>query len=368
MMRSVILEDQSEFASLERAWEKLLDASKSENIFLTFDWLYVWWRHHGDGCKKLCLALVFENDELVGIAPLMRVREYGFTRLKFLSSPLADYEDFLIAGDEDKRSRVIGEIFDTLYKAKGWDVFHLHRLREDSLNFKSLCLITAKASPFWTSLTSHCEGAPFIHISENWEAYQARLKKKFITDTKRCAALLRQEVDYRFVELGSDEKTLQEILSDLINLHKERCLLARKRSVFEDIKTQAFFREVTLRLQKKGRLNVTYIQLNGSRPAVQLSFQFKKSLYYYMPTFSSAFKRFSVGRLLLFDLIEKAFIKGFNRFDFMLGEEAYKDKFQPQQASLYFLAAAPKTLRGIMAYGIFQHLNLVVKKLLRKRW
>ena len=58
-----------EFGDLSDQWNKLLAETPSNNIFLTWEWLYTWARHYL-GENRLHILLACEDDQIVGIAPL----------------------------------------------------------------------------------------------------------------------------------------------------------------------------------------------------------------------------------------------------------------------------------------------------------
>src|SRR5262245_10401385 len=74
-----------EFGALRGPWTALLRESRSDCVFLTWEWLHAWWSHlRGD--QALHLLLVRNGDELIGAAPL--ARSHGalpwMSRLTFL--------------------------------------------------------------------------------------------------------------------------------------------------------------------------------------------------------------------------------------------------------------------------------------------
>ena len=59
----------SDFVALEGRWKKVLQQS-DHTVFQTWEWLSTWWKYFGNS-KRLLILLAEENDEIVGIAPLM---------------------------------------------------------------------------------------------------------------------------------------------------------------------------------------------------------------------------------------------------------------------------------------------------------
>ena len=67
MPYSVKVED---FESFQSEWERILPQCPSNTIFVTPWWQRIWWEHFGDGADLRILS-VWDEDELIGIAPLM---------------------------------------------------------------------------------------------------------------------------------------------------------------------------------------------------------------------------------------------------------------------------------------------------------
>src|SRR5262249_45576244 len=102
-MKVVEIRSEAAFDELRPAWEKLLCASASRNIFLTWEWARAWWRAYGKSRELRILAAWDESGALRGIAPLcgQTPRRYGL-KIPVLSfvgdgSNDSDYLDFLIA-------------------------------------------------------------------------------------------------------------------------------------------------------------------------------------------------------------------------------------------------------------------------------
>ena len=57
------------FSLLENEWNTLLQSSDSDCLFLTWDWLFTWWKHLADG-KRLSILALRSGADLVALAPL----------------------------------------------------------------------------------------------------------------------------------------------------------------------------------------------------------------------------------------------------------------------------------------------------------
>src|SRR5215467_5805239 len=89
-----------DFEWLRATWGNLLDESPSGCFFLTWEWLFTWWRHLA-GERKLFILAVHSGDKTIGIAPfVIRPARFGVPSLRtveFLGSGAvgSDYLDVI---------------------------------------------------------------------------------------------------------------------------------------------------------------------------------------------------------------------------------------------------------------------------------
>src|SRR4029078_8291613 len=85
-MRIDLVTTNKGFLSLRTSWNCLLSKSKSDTIFLTWEWISSWWGAYAKDAQ-LWIVLVYDDAEaLVGIVPFcLRSRKWlPFRRLKVL--------------------------------------------------------------------------------------------------------------------------------------------------------------------------------------------------------------------------------------------------------------------------------------------
>ena len=64
------IQDFETFKGIREDWDRLLENSPLKSAFLTWEWLYGWWKVNRAG-RELWLITAWRGNELVGIAPLM---------------------------------------------------------------------------------------------------------------------------------------------------------------------------------------------------------------------------------------------------------------------------------------------------------
>src|SRR4051812_42996108 len=63
---------EAEFLANREPWQRLLARSAADPLFMSWDWLTCWWRHHRAVLEaQLCVLALYDQDgELCGVAPL----------------------------------------------------------------------------------------------------------------------------------------------------------------------------------------------------------------------------------------------------------------------------------------------------------
>ena len=101
------------FSALKPEWNELLHRSRSDTLFLTWEWQSTWWQHLGEG-ELVLLGFRGDDGRLVGLAPLYAVQhDDGQTVLNEVGCrDVSDYLDLIVErGQEDA---VYGALLDYL--------------------------------------------------------------------------------------------------------------------------------------------------------------------------------------------------------------------------------------------------------------
>src|SRR5579863_5819033 len=92
--------------ALRPEWNPLLERSRANCVFLTFEWLTTWWKHLAEG-RKLEVLAARDDGRLVGIAPLV-LRRAQYARmmprvLEFLGTGVvgSDYLDLIVDAEQE---------------------------------------------------------------------------------------------------------------------------------------------------------------------------------------------------------------------------------------------------------------------------
>jgi len=365
-MKTLIVKDAEEFKKLEKDWNRLLFESNNDNIFLTFDWQYNWWKYFGKNYQLFIILVLGDDNRISGIMPLMKRRVYGFRQLVFISNSLADYEGFIIPEEPEKKGKTIDSFFTCLYQSSEWDMLKLSRIKEDTT-----------VEPFYRDPKNqlrifsgqHKEGAPYLELSDDWNKYCSGLRKKFLADTKRQSARLNEQRADKFIfkkVTAADE--IENYINKLAELHRFRRRSKSTKSIFDDPVAHNFIKSIAGIFSGNGCLDLSVLQNSSIVAAINLGLKYKSTAHYYIPAFNDSLKQYSVGRLLLYELLRSSFNGSITEFDFMLGEEGYKNDWNTKIRKLYFFNVYPRTIKGDLAKFIFSFLNIKFKRFLNRNW
>jgi CelD/BcsL family acetyltransferase involved in cellulose biosynthesis len=342
MIRIQSVTKEQDFIGLRNIWNKLLEESGSNIVFLTYEWVSTWWSFFRDN-KELLILLLYDGGELVGIAPLFRTKTF-FRKVEIIGSAVADYQDFIIV---KKREECINAIFKFLYdQSWGWDIIEIPRVLETSPNH---ALIVDKLGEYGNGIRYEMRGiAPFLSMKGySWEEYYNGLKKHFRrTLQKRLQNL--EQVGY-LVQLCNSKHMIERFMNSLFEFKVKQ--FRRKNSVnfLRSNRLRQFYMKIAREFHHKQWLDCGYLAVGGDIAASHLDFIYGNKRYSYLTAFDfEKFPNYSVGRILQLHLLKRSFANHLEEFDFLLGGEKYKFDWTKSIRNLYRLCGFGHTVRGEM--------------------
>src|SRR5437773_607800 len=175
MLRIERIEDTDRFALMGEEWNALLRDSDADCLFLTWEWLYTWWRTLA-GRRRLFILAVRCGDQLVAIAPLALAPPALGRLLPFRSFQLlgtgavgSDYLDLIVRrGWEDRAVSALAEEL----RQQG-AMLELRQLRPDALAWRLAERLEPRG---WSTRRASTEVCPFIPLAgHTWGSYLAAL-------------------------------------------------------------------------------------------------------------------------------------------------------------------------------------------------
>jgi len=317
-----------DFLELEHVWNKVLAKSKDNNIFLTWEYLSIYWKHFGKG-KRLRVLCIEDKDDTIAIAPLRQSR-YGFsTPLNYevieplgyrgLMSEGGDYTGLILG---EKENECLHLILNYLIEHDNWDFIYMYDVPETSIIPDLLPKISKKLSI--THETKKGVICPFISIPSSMDIFLKELNSKFRKNLRRCMKNL--EKDYQRVELKRYDEfgSVEEAMKIYFELHQKRWKLKHMPGVFSTQEVRDFYRDVAKLFAENGWLALYFLTANDESIAVQYCFEYEQKTYYALSGFDPDYSRYSIGNLIMAKVIEECIARKIKEYDLLKGSEQYK--------------------------------------------
>lgn len=238
------------FISLELDWNSLLASSEeSENVFLRHEWFHVWWQAFGSD-KIMHILLDYEDDRLIGIAPLMisydKYHNIPFKKLSFMEDPNAPSMNFIV--DQKSTEKAIFHFIEYLSTHKKWHVAVLNKIGISSKSYSELIKVLNSQNKKYLLRAS--QDSPFIPVKGDYDAYLSKTSKKFKKQlrNKENKAFKSGEVKIKlYKNIGLDGKNLETIFKVSDRSWKKET----GTSMVSSRERRMFFKQLSLIAEKK---------------------------------------------------------------------------------------------------------------------
>jgi CelD/BcsL family acetyltransferase involved in cellulose biosynthesis len=319
--------------ALEASWNALFDASASTNYFITFDWIYACAKRFVRPDELFVLA-VFEGADLVGVAPMLkRGRALRFLMIE----ALADYCEVLFRPGYEE---AVALIVDHALAERDWTTIELAGIPSTSPSCAGIERALNQRAALWRCETL-CEN-PLVRTTGSFEQFCRTLKKKVRQEIRTTFNHLDRNGHWEVVELRSGDGA-REIFDRLVALHMNRQRNKAGRSLFERPEITTFLRELIPGEDPPASRPAPILSAlvsNGKVVAAAYSLVCNSVFYYWIPAFDANLRGASLGKALIFRLLERRFAEHCKQFDFMGGDESYKhqwadDRYYVKAFSVY---------------------------------
>ena len=297
--------EKTAFEELKEIWNELLQKNEVNEVFLTYEFVTNWWNVYGQG-KELLLLKVTDNNEIIGIAPLMIENKV----IKFIGDPHSDYHDFILVKNKDA---AIKEIFEYLKSIKFKEV-DLYEIKENSSTLDILRRLSYKKLE---EVSSIC---PKIPIKTYFEDY---LKSQMSRDSRKK---LRQK-NNKFIKNNGIFRHVEDVknssLENFFDVHRKEWSRTKTPSKFNYDINKEFYKEII----KNVKSDFYVLEFDRKEIAYHLGFIYNNKFISYTTAYDIDYTEYSPGLMLFYNLIKDIFDMGLKEFDFVRGAEAYKYKF-----------------------------------------
>lgn len=335
----------TEWSALGPHWDALLQRSRVDCLFLTWDWMDSWMEVYGDGGEWLVLVAEAADGTLLGIAPMMidalgsRIPARWIKRLTLLGQKAdtsSEYLDWIIlAGREEEIARAFCHHLLT-QAAHRWDVLEFGIMRADSPILPVLrCMLGAALQEL------PAPPAPFMALPGTWDEFMAARSSHY----RRRYNKIRQRLPAKRLVAGKDI-SVADGMATIRQLNLGRW--ADQGSSFKTERYCRFHSAVAERMHQQGRLMMVFLELEGAILCGRYDFNYGGKAWCFQGGWSPDWESYSIGRVMMGEIMRCSIELGMTEYDFLAGKASYKDEWATGSRDILFLQAwRPGSLRGL---------------------
>ena len=332
-MSTRILRDVSEIQRIRSEWRDLFQRCRA-TPFQSPDWIIPWIEVFSP--EKLMCIEVRCGDKLIALAPLLIYRREADHVLAFAGGGVSDYLDSLI--DPKFEAEAVSAILLSALEAREhWTVLDLTDLPNHSLLLKT---------ELFKSRTTEHDVCSVLHLPENENELLHVFSKRQRANLRNARSRLDRAGG------GSPETATEENISDFLNdlfaLHSVRWSQRGEPGVLGDARIRKFHSIAAPRLLREGMLRLTRLRSKDRTLSVIYSLSVGDTCFCYLQGFNTEFRQLSPGTLLMFSVIKDALLEGRRDFDFLRGQESYKQHWRAESKPTYRIQVARANLTELL--------------------
>lgn len=322
-MNIQIISELTEIAQLKSRWNQL----SADKPFSSWEWYHSWYSNmgHSRQIKPMVFVEQTAGGEVSTIAPFYLTHsKIGSSRLCLAAdgSACTDYGQIIAKPEQYTYS---------ISKVASWlTTFNQSRANIDFIELAGL----AAEAPTTRELYGQLVGCGFepshemleqcwaTDLPSSWPELDATFSKKLRRKT-------RKSVD-RLAEcsiLDSRSAGFDRLWATLVSLHRLRRDAVGDSGCFTVPGFEGFLQSAARGLCERNLAEILVIEYQGQPIAATLVFNDRKTVFMYQTGFDPAFAHLEPGYLLIVAAMQWSINNGFERFDFLRGDEPYKARW-----------------------------------------
>jgi CelD/BcsL family acetyltransferase involved in cellulose biosynthesis len=314
-------------APLKEAWNDL--SVRAGDLFASYDWCEVWWRHFGKG-RRLEIHTLRQGQRLAAVLPLFReTLRVGIAPLRTVRLVGCDYtlDAAGLAIEADVAGAFLTTILTALADREPWDVLHLGPLRSYATVSEPLAEAGARHWQVQAVLAGRQnDWLTSFDLPGTYEAYLQGLQGDERRDTLRRFRQLQEQHD-RHLEAVRHPEQVQPAMDILIKWHQALWVGKGQRGQFVDWPGfEQFHRDVAQRMAERGQLLLVTLTIDGQPLGAAYGYHFGHRSHTMIRGYGddAPWRRYALGRLLHCHMVQEAVNRGSSLLDDGRGVFEYK--------------------------------------------
>jgi CelD/BcsL family acetyltransferase involved in cellulose biosynthesis len=349
-LRVEVIRDPAALLPLASDWDTLIDEQHPGAVFRSLEWLLAWWGQFAAG-KRLRAYIARDEAGLLAVLPAYHVHTvFGHPRLHLVGDldVGSDYLGLLARpGAERQAALAISE----RVIANESDVLLRNVLAEDALVVALKEVALGAGSWFSCRASMVC---PYLVLpaGASFDRWLSERPHGMGAQIRRRRRWLEKRAGFRLEVLTGDQD-IASALPTAWNLHHARWTALEGADAIHSPAIERFQQDSLPALARRGWARMYVLHVDGAPRAALNGFGRGGRFAYYQSGSDPAWRQRSVGSVVLAAAIEDTLVhRGEREFDFLRGDEAYKDLFASGRRQLVDLRLASGPRARLLAGAI----------------
>ena len=311
------------FDQIRSQWQRLLERSSVNNLYITPAWQELWWGAFQDGRSLAGFYLTDDDGQVSAIASLSRAGDQ-FSLVG--NSDTFDYNDFIVAAGLEES--FYPALLDAISE-NGAIRLDLFSIGEDSPTLAMLPTLARERG--YSVDVSEEDVAPRVQLPGTWDEYLSGLSKKDRHELRRKLRRLEAQENWRWYCV-SEPDVVSERMDTFFDLMRRS---DPAKAEFLTPEREVFFRHMVEAIASEGLLRLFFMEMDDLPVASSLCFDYNDARMLYNSGHDPEYRYYSVGLLLHSLCLRDALERGYRYFDFLRGNEPYKYRLGGRDHQLY---------------------------------
>ncbi len=354
-LRVTTVTSDDEFARMGDEWDALLADAHAPSIFLSYEWIWPWWTHFGEG--ELAVFTVRERDRLVGIVPMMKTvrRCLGLPMMTLRSMTNTHSPRFDLAVAKGRVEEVVAAWWDHVVGCERWDVMELDYVPRDS---EALAYVARRAERGRVVVRRVEQMAsPVLHVASSWRDYFGGLSTTFRRNVEYAERKLDQAGGVSVTEVNGGS-ALDDALGIAFRIEASGWKGAEGTAIVCSDAEDGFYRAIARRAAVNGRLHLYFLVVGGREIAFDLCLNYGNTLNLVKIGYEPGpYAKFSPGVVLRKKVLESVFRGGrIQRYEMLGRASGWKLKWTNAvvvtERVFFYRRGIRPTLQFLIQFGI----------------
>ncbi|MEM7455709.1 MAG: GNAT family N-acetyltransferase [Planctomycetota bacterium] len=319
-MKLHVVRDLNGIEALKQRWTEL----DQDHPFRSFDWYFSWFEHCSSGEAPYVITDQNTQSETQMIAPFYSTTTRLGGRKLCLAADGHVCTDYGQIASHDLRFE--SNISNLMWWLASGDPWHNHAYCEfDGLPQNcstTLSTLSELNRVGFEPEIFELQNCWEVGLPETWEELNARFSKKHRRKTKKALSNLDNCEVHSLADSDFDS-----LWPEFVRLHQMRRTQVGDPGCFADSNFERFLRHATRRLGRRDLADVHIVESKNQPVAASLSFFSPTKTFMYQTGFDPGFSKLEPGYMLIVAALRQAIARRHRYFDFMRGDEPYKQRW-----------------------------------------